>query len=274
MSGKRARLPVLFLVVLIPLPAAPVVEKVEPPNWWAGHTWNPIQILLTGRDLNGAAVVPQSRAFRVEVRESSDDGRYLFVYVNVGTEARPGRHRFQLRNSPGQTNFELTLDPPIDRRGRFQGFGPDDVIYLLITDRFANGDPSNDSPPEFRRPVDRSSPNAYHGGDFRGVQDHLGYFKDLGVTGIWLLPIYKNSSRYASPAHGYHPVDFYAVEPRFGTMQEFQELVESTHRIGIKLMQDQVANHCGPHHPWPWCSGRCGRCCTSADRMPRSAGGS
>ncbi len=247
---KVAECFVLGLALLGGIEAAPVVEKVDPPNWWVGHTWNPIQVLLTGRDLKGAAVTSESSSLQVEVRRGSDDGRHLFVYVHIRSEARPGRYQFHLATSSGRTGFDLTLDPPIDRRGRFQGFGPGDVIYLLMADRFANGDPSNDSPPEFGQPADRSSPNAYHGGDFRGIRGRLDYLKDLGVTGIWMLPSYRNSTRHASPAHGYHTVDFYAVEPRFGTMQDFRDLVDSAHRLGIKVMQDQVANHCGPHHPW------------------------
>jgi glycosidase len=142
------------------------------------------------------------------------------------------------------------LDAPLDPKGRFQGFSSDDVIYLLMPDRFANGDPSNDSPPEFNRPADRNVMGAYHGGDLRGVRDHLPYLKDLGVTGIWMTPVYKNSNPAGTPYHGYHTVDFYDVEPRFGTMAQFRELVDAAHAAGIKVVQDQVANHCGPRHPW------------------------
>lgn len=230
--------------------AAPVVGKIEPPNWWVGHRWNPVQVLLTGKDLKGATVTTDSKALKVEVRQASDDGRYLFLYLSVANDLRPGRHRFRLSNVSGATFFEFALEPAVDPRGRFQGFDPDDVVYLLMPDRFANGEPSNDSPPEFGRPADRSSPDGYHGGDFRGIISRLGYLKDLGITGIWMLPVYKNSSTQSSPSHGYHTVDFYAVEPRFGTMNDLRELVDAAHSLGIKVMQDQVANHCGPHHPW------------------------
>ncbi len=248
--AKLRRCFALWLILLAGAQAAPIVEKVEPPNWWLGHTWNPIQLLLTGRDLEGATVAADSRAFRVAVRQTSGDGRYLFLSLDIGAGARPGKHRFRLLGPSGTADFYLALDPPAPTRGRFQGFGPDDVIYLLMTDRFSNGDPSNDSPAEFGLPADRSAAGAYHGGDFRGIRDRLGYLQDLGVTGLWMLPVYKNSSRHSSPAHGYHAVDFYAVEPRFGAMPELQELVDAAHHLGLKVMQDQVANHCGPHHPW------------------------
>ncbi|MCL6543625.1 MAG: cyclomaltodextrinase N-terminal domain-containing protein [Bryobacteraceae bacterium] len=230
--------------------AAPKVEKVEPPNWWTPHTWNTVQLLLTGAELQNAKVSTGSRGLRIDVRGGSPDGRYLFVYLTIAGNAQPGTHRFRIQGATGEAQFDFRLDRPLDPRGRYQGFGPDDVIYLIMPDRFANGDPSNDSPPEFNRPADRSSPRAYHGGDLRGIRDRLPYLKDLGVTGIWMTPVYKNSNTAASPYHGYHTVDFYALEPRLGTMQEFKELVDTAHALGIKVVQDQVANHCGPQHPW------------------------
>jgi glycosidase len=234
-----------FLLAALSAGAAPVIEKVEPPNWWVKHTRNPVQILITGKDLRGARLT--SKTLKVETRQSSKDGRYLFAYVDIAG-ARAGTHRFQVTGASGPTGFDFVL---LDaQRPRLRPFDQDDVIYLLMTDRFANGDASNDSPPEFRRPADRSTVNAYHGGDFRGIRQRLPYLKALGVTGIWLLPVYQNSSIHSSPAHGYHTVDFYAAETRFGGMAEFQELVAEAHRLGMKVMQDQVANHCGPYHPW------------------------
>jgi glycosidase len=230
--------------------AAPLIDKVDPPGWWLRHTWNPVQILLTGRSLSGASITSESKGFSIHVRQVSQDGRYLFAYLDIGVAAKPGKHRFRVSTTSGATAFDFTLDPALDRTGRFQGFTSDDVIYLLMPDRFSNGDQANDSPSEYGRPADRSSPSAYHGGDFRGITQRLGYLKNLGVTGLWLLPIYKNSSPHSSPAHGYHTVDFYAVEPRFGAMSELQHLMSAAHRMGLKVMQDQVANHCGPYHPW------------------------
>ena len=230
--------------------AAPRVERVEPPNWWAPYTYNPVQVLLTGSGLQSATVTSTSKAIKAEVRFVSADGRYLFVYLDIARNAAAGQYRFSVDSPAGSTAFAFPLDRPLDPRGRFQGFGPDDVIYLLMPDRFANGDPSNDSPPEFGRPADRNTVLAYHGGDLRGVREHLGYLKDLGVTGIWMTPVYKNSNTAASPYHGYHTVDFYDLEPRFGTMAEFRNLVDAAHAAGIKVVQDQVANHSGPQHPW------------------------
>jgi len=244
------RLCALGLAWLATAAAAPKVEKVEPPNWWVPHTYHFVQILLTGSDLQGAAVSTRSNALKPSVRYASADGRYLFVYLDIARNAQPGDHRFDVKSASGTSTFTFRLDRPLDPRGRFQGFNPDDVIYLLMPDRFANSDPANDSPPEFARPADRNTVEAYHGGDLQGIADHLPYLKDLGVTGIWMTPVYKNSNTAASPYHGYHTVDFYDVEPRFGTMRDFRALVDAAHGLRIKVVQDQVANHCGPNHPW------------------------
>jgi glycosidase len=230
--------------------AAPVIAKVDPPNWWVRHTRNPIQILLTGSELQGASVTSASRGLRVDVRRISDNGHYLFAYVTIDPSVKPGRYRFDVKSAAGTTAFEFPLDAPLDPNGRFQGFSADDVIYLVMPDRFADGDPSNDSPAGIGRPADRGSPRALHGGDLRGIREHLGYLKDLGATGVWLTPIYRNSLPDSDAYHGYHAVDFYAVEPRLGTMQDMRELVDEAHRMGLKVIQDQVANHSGPRHPW------------------------
>jgi glycosidase len=209
-----------------------------------------VQVLLAGSDLKGATVRTASRGFKIDVRAASEDGRYLFVYLDIAKNAQPGAHRFEVRSASGAGEFTFRLDRPLDPKGRYQGITSDDVIYLIMPDRFANGDPSNDSPAGYGAPANRQSAMAYHGGDLKGVRDHLGYLKELGVTGVWMTPVYKNSTAGASGYHGYHTVDFYDVEPRFGTMAQFRELVDEAHRMGLKIVQDQVANHSGPRHPF------------------------
>jgi neopullulanase len=230
--------------------AAPVISKVEPPNWWVHHTLNPVQVLLTGADLQGATVTSANPGIRVQLRQVSANGHYLFAYLTIDPSLKPDKYRFTVAAPSGTASFDFALNAPLDPQGRFQGFSSDDVIYLIMPDRFANGDPSNDSPPDLDRPADRATVQATHGGDLRGVRDHLAYLKDLGVTAIWFTPVYRNSVPGFSAYHGYHAVDFYALEPRFGAMNDLRELVDEAHRIGLKVVQDQVANHSGPRHPW------------------------
>src|SRR3954470_1255799 len=128
--------------------AAPAVTKVEPPNWWVRHSWNQVQVLLTGTDLKGATVSTPTKGFRIEVRRTSENGHYLFAYVTIDPTVKPGKYRFQVKGASGSTEFELPLENLPDPKGKYQGFSSDDVIYLMMPDRFANGDPSNDSPAE------------------------------------------------------------------------------------------------------------------------------
>ena len=121
-------------------------------------------------------------------------------------------------------------------------------MYLIMPDRFANGDPTNDEPAEAPGSHDRSKPRAYHGGDLRGIQSHLPYLKDLGVTTLWLTPIVKNGA--AQDYHGYGAVDLYAVDPHLGALKDYQELIAAAHKQGMKIFFDAVPNHVGPKHPW------------------------
>ena len=133
-------------------------------------------------------------------------------------------------------------------------------MYLIMIDRFSDGDPANNDPPQSRGIYDRKNKFYYHGGDLQGVIDRLPYLKDLGVTAVWLTPWYDNydqpnqiefkEDKPSTGFHGYNPQDFYAVEEHFGTLAKLQELVEAAHRSGIKIIQDQVVNHTGPYHPW------------------------
>ena len=244
----------------LPPEVSPEVSKVEPPNWWIGHSINPVRLLIHGRGLAGARVSADGADLRIGPARVSAAGTYLFADVAIARDARPGPRRLHIKTASGETTAEFELLEPLPRAGRFQGFSPDDIIYLIMPDRFANGDPSNDDPAISRGLLDRHKPRYYHGGDFAGIRAHLPYIKELGATAIWLTPVYDNSNRlnqherYHNEAitdyHGYGAVDFYGVDEHFGTLAEFRELVDAAHRLGLKVIQDQVANHTGPDHPW------------------------
>jgi glycosidase len=239
----------------------PRVLKVEPPGWWPGHSLNPVRLLVRGRNLGGARVQASGEAgLEVGLCRVNAVGTYLSVDVALDPAAVPGPRVLTVRTPTGVAEVPFELLAPLPRRGRFQGFSPDDVVYLLMPDRFANGDPSNDDPARSRGLHDRTKPRYYHGGDLRGVIDHLPYLRDLGVTALWLNPWYDNADRlneretYDGQAitdyHGYGAVDFYGVDEHLGTLAELRELVDAAHAAGLKVIQDQVANHTGPYHPW------------------------
>ncbi|HKQ99471.1 MAG TPA: alpha-amylase family glycosyl hydrolase, partial [Pyrinomonadaceae bacterium] len=240
--------------------AAPVISKVEPPSWWAGHTINPVRLVVRGANLHGARVTstrPETTPSAVVVNPA---GTYLFVSVEIDRAARPGNYPLQLETVAGQTTIPFQLNAPLDAATNFQGITNDDVIYLIMPDRFSNGEPSNDAPANSPKEAnDRKNPRAFHGGDLRGVINHLPYLKELGVTALWLNPWYDNPNGVHTcdkpwcpntNYHGYHAIDYYAVEDHFGDMRVLRELVEKAHRLGLKVIQDQVANHVGVQHPW------------------------
>ena len=256
---------ILFLILPIGLysaevPGVPQVLKVEPPNWWPDHTLNPIRLLIHGRNLADARIETASKELTIQNPRISSSGTYLFVDLFIARDAKPGEYSLMLRNAAGSATFAFHLLRPLPRDGRFQGFSPEDVMYLLMPDRFANGDPTNDDPAVSRGLLDRKKSRYYHGGDLQGVIDHLPYLKDLGITALWLNPIYDNVNHlneketYDGQAitdyHGYGAVDFYAVDEHLGDVAMFRKMVDQAHQLGIKVIQDQVANHTGPYHPW------------------------
>jgi hypothetical protein len=173
---------------------APTVEKIDPPNWWASMTINPVRVLVRGKNLSGANVVaPPGSGLKAYNFRASDNGNYLFFDVEIAPGARVGKYNFRIETRSGTTLAPFEISPRISRAGRFQGYTPDDVIYFLMPDRFADGDRANNDPPKSKGLYDHSKPRHYHGGDFQGVIDKLPYLKSLGVTAIWTTPVYDTN---------------------------------------------------------------------------------
>jgi len=228
-------------------PDAASVTKVEPPTWWVGLTPD-VMVLLSGKHLEATHGECNLPTVNVTRTQSSGDGHYLFVWLKIGPDTRSGTLVCRLATNNGATQFELPLAARKPTLGRFQGLAPSDVMYLIMPDRFANGDPANDEPADRPNSHDRSKARAYHGGDLRGIREHLPYLKDLGVTTLWLTPILKNAT--LDEYHGYGAVDLYAVDPHLGTVEDYQQLVTEAHKLRMKVFFDAVPNHVGPHHPW------------------------
>lgn len=247
------------VAVLFALAAVPEVTKVEPPGWWPAHSVNPVRMLVRGRNLAGAriAAAPGLRAGNVRVNEA---GTCLFADVTITPAAAPGPRTLRVTTPGGRAEAPFEVLRPLPREGRFQGFSAEDLIYEIMPDRFADGDAGNDDPARSRGLFDRAKKRYYHGGDLKGIIDRLPYLKDLGVTALWLTPVYDNNDRLnekerpegeaITDYHGYGAVDFYAVDEHLGDLATLRDLVDAAHRRGIKVIQDQVANHTGPYHPW------------------------
>ena len=244
----------------------PSVTKVEPPDWWANHSVNPVRVMLRGQNLGGARVAAVGQGIRTGLVRVNDAGTYAFVDVFIDGDAKPGGRLLRVTTAAGTADTNFGVNEPLPRAGRFQGFTPDDVIYFIMPDRFADGDRSNNDPRKSPGLYDRSKGRHYHGGDFQGIIDHLPYLKELGVTAIWINPVYDNTDRLderemypeteggprrpTTAYHGYGAIDFYGVEEHYGTMQKLRELVDRAHAQGFKVIQDQIANHTSPYHPW------------------------
>ena len=222
------------------------IERVEPLCWWTGMKNPELQIMVCGKDIGAAQVELDYAGVTLKETVRLENPDYLLLYLNISPEAKPGQMKlvFKQDNQVSERNFELKAR---NTKPGAAGFSPADVMYLITPDRFANADPSNDNLDEVK--VDRSNANARHGGDLRGIIDRLDYIQDLGFTTIWLNPVLENRMPGGS-YHGYAITDFYHVDPRFGTNEEYCELIDKAHQKGMKIVMDMIFNHCGSSHPW------------------------
>ena len=240
---------------------APEITSVDPPSWWVRSSFNPVRLLIRGKNLQGAQLRFDGTGLRViGVPKTNERGTYVFADVDISPNASGGQRTIRLNTSQGNARTTFDVLGPLNRQNRYQGFSTADVLYLIMVDRFSDGDPANNDPQQSQGLYDRNNKFYYHGGDFQGVINHLPYLKDLGITAIWLTPWYDNydepneielkEGKPSTGFHGYNPQNFYKVEEHFGTLAKLRELVDSAHRVGIKVIQDQVVNHTGPYHPW------------------------
>lgn len=229
------------------LPDAPVVQKVEPPNWWVGLT-SDVMVLLSGKNLNAIRASCNIPEVLVDRTQSSAGGDYLFVWLKFGPKLKSGTLVCRINTTRGETSFELPLAARAPILGRNQGLSLNDVLYRLIPDRFANGDPTNDEPKEESGSHDRTNPRAWHGGDLRGVSEHLGYLNDLGITSMELTPVTREGSTVVYP--GFGAVDLYSVDPHLGTLADLKDLVAAAHKRHMKVFFDAFPNFVSPTHPW------------------------
>jgi len=244
-----------LLLVALPLLAAaqsPTVERIDPPFWWVGMEHPTVELMVYGENIAETRVqLAAHPGVTLERVTEVENPNYTFVRLRVADAAEPGTLTLRFRHDDGTITRDYELRTRRDPGTYAQGFSSEDVIYLLMPDRFANGNPENDSLPGLMEGVDRSDPNARHGGDFAGVREHLGYIDDLGMTALWMTPVFENDMPPSYGAyHGYAATDMYKVDPRFGSNAEFKTLVTATHDRGMKVIMDMIHNHVGRQHWW------------------------
>lgn len=244
------------------------VDRIAPLNWWVGMKDPRLQLIIHGKNIAGSSVSMSYPGVKVERVTKTENPNYLFVDLTILPECRPGTLAIQLtqeveerKNKRKTTNRRVTTTYSYELKARTdqvkaQGVDASDFIYLLMPDRFANGDPSNDKYPTFAdTQSDRANPFLRHGGDLQGIINNLDYFKELGVTALWLTPVLENDQPLTneggtmrSAYHGYGFTDQYQVDKRFGGNAMYKKFVEAAHANGLKVVQDAVYNHVGINH--------------------------
>ncbi len=226
------------------------LSHVEPPHWWTGMQETRLQILVHGTQIGLAEVRISHPQVTLQQVHKVENPNYLFLDVSIPPQTRPGMVtlHFKPKDGPGfDYSYELKARDP--QSAERIGFGAEDVLYLLMPDRFANGDPGNDNIAGMREIANRQDPDGRHGGDMRGIRNQISYLEKLGITGLWINPLLENNMpRYSY--HGYAITDFYRIDPRFGSHEEYLLLSRELKNRGIKLIKDMVFNHCGSLHWW------------------------
>jgi glycosidase len=222
---------------------------MEPAFWWTGMNNSELQILVQGKDIARSQVTLDYPNVSIKEVVKVDNPNYLFIYLEIGKESHPGTLNLVFTEGKKKMITGYQLKARSQTIGA-QGFDASDVLYLIMPDRFANGDAKNDTLDDAN--IDRQNPNARHGGDLAGISTKLDYLFDLSVTAIWLNPVLENKmpeKQYHS-YHGYAVTDFYTIDRRFGSNEEYRQLIEKIHDKGMKVVMDMIYNHCGSSHWW------------------------
>ena len=225
--------------------------RIEPTDWFVGMKNPTVQLMVYGQGIRDVASVSTDYpGVVIDSLVRLDSPNYLLIYMNL-QGARPGMMTLKLGKKKVQYQLKAREKSGAERRG----FTNADVLYMLMPDRFAQGADHNPQVKGMRAyKEDRSQPSLRHGGDLNGIREHLDYFTDLGVTALWLTPVLENDSpddaRGYSTYHGYATTNYYRVDPRFGTNEDYRRLVDEAHAKGLKVVMDMIFNHSGFEHPW------------------------
>lgn len=226
------------------------LERVEPLHWWVGMENPELQILMYGNDIGELTPRIDYPGVRMKRIQKVENDNYLFVYLSITDKAQAGSFEISLaENGQQRLTYSYELKEREQNSASREGFNSSDVIYLITPDRFANGNPGNDSVKGYEDSLDRDDHYGRHGGDIQGIIDHLDYIEEMGFTAIWLNPVLENAMEESS-YHGYATTDFYKVDPRFGSNELYRKLSEEAEKRGIKLIKDIITNHSGSNHWW------------------------
>ena len=230
------------------------ITRIEPENWFAGMKNPQVQLMVYGHNIREAQVSTDYPGAKIDSLVRLDSPNYLLIYINLNG-AKPGNMPLTFTQGGSKKRVMYAIKPRTMQGEDRKGFTNADVLYMLMPDRFANGNPKNDVVKGMRDELcNRNEPSLRHGGDIEGIRQHLDYFKELGVTALWFTPLLENDrpadeGKY-STYHGYATTNYYRVDPRFGTNDDYKALVSEAHQKGLKVVMDMIFNHCGDYHPW------------------------
>ena len=251
---RKFLLSLSFIMTALGMNAAVKIDRVEPTDWYVGMKDPSLQLMVYGEGIREAQVSTDYPGVRVDSLVRLDSPNYLLVYLDL-SGAKPGemKLRFTMGKSKKEVSYRLKARAMAGEERK--GFSNADVLYMLMPDRFAQGKDHKAQVKGMNPYVeDRSKPSLRHGGDLQGIRDHLDYFTQLGVTALWLTPVLENNSPDgkdgSSTYHGYATTNYYRVDPRFGTNEDYRELIADAHAKGLKVVMDMIFNHCGFEHPW------------------------
>ncbi len=250
---KKFLLSLSLILSVMTINAAVKVDRIDPTNWFVGMKNPSLQLMVYGEGISSADVTTDYAGVKVDSIVRLDSPNYLLVYLNL-EGAQPGEMTLNFKNGKQTKKVKYQLKAREKRGEERMGFTNADVLYMRMPDRFADGDPkNNDIKGLYAYKTDRSQPSLRHGGDLEGIRQHLDYFNELGVTALWFTPVLENNSPdgdVSSSYHGYATTDYYRVDPRFGTNEEYRKLCDEAHAHGLKVVMDMIFNHCGFEHPW------------------------
>lgn len=247
---KRSLLIISLLLCVLTMGATSKIDRIEPTDWFVGMKDPSLQLMIYGKGVRDADVKTDYPGVKMDSIVRLDSPNYLLVYLNLDG-AKAGTMKLNI----GGKIVKYQLKDREQSGDKHIGFSNADVLYMLMPDRFANGNPDNDVIKGMRDEFcNRQEPSLRHGGDLEGIRQHLDYFNQLGVTALWLTPVLENDrpadqGKY-STYHGYATTNYYRVDPRFGTNEQYKNLVSECHKKGLKVVMDMIFNHCGDYHPW------------------------
>ena len=246
---KRIILSLSLILCVMTIRAAVKIDRIDPANWFVGMKNTSLQLMVYGENIRQADVTTDYDGVKIDSIVRLDSPNYLLVYLNL-EGVKPGEMTLNFKNGKAVKKVKYELKAREKRGEERMGFTNADVLYMLMPDRFADGNPDNNDIKGMNPyKTDRSQPSLRHGGDLEGIRRHLDYFKELGVTALWFTPVLENNSPGGS-YHGYATTDYYRVDPRFGTNDEYRRLTDEAHAKGLKIVMDMIFNHCGFEHPW------------------------